>query len=382
MQVLAGLFINLPKGTNLGLSHFMWMLVNGALLSNRGALFPALKASGLADATVRRAWAAFHGGGWQIAELLRLWQAQIEELPQWRYHQHGGYRAVSVAITAFYRPQLKDCPSKHYYPPAGKALPAVIIGLVGVSGSLNGQRLAVPREILPVKSHDRSEKHLKIDLLEQVVRKLSSDEGAVMDAGFKLSQVQQAGLKGYLLRLAKNFIARRNEPAPRKEKGRPPIYAEWVRPLGRTYADNEIPASPPDQVVTWQEDGRKNRAEIWTNLLLPGVVPHPNNETFQVLAIYDPLYAQPWLLATDLPIAAPDVKALYQDHCPVEQIPLAALSSAHMVAVHRHFVFAQENIQRLPELALSGGSIQKFLAASLPVTATGFWDCNPLPNSP
>ena len=197
----------------------MWMLVIGALLSNRGALFPALKASGLADAAVRRAWAAFRGGVWQIAELLRLWQAQIEELPQWRYHQHGGYRAVSVAITAFYRPQLKECPSKHYNPPAGKALPAVIIGLVAVSGSLNGQRLAVPREILPVKSHDRSEKHLKIDLLEQVVRKLSSHEGAVMDAGFKLGQVQQAGLKGYLLRLAKNFTARRNEPAPRKEKG-------------------------------------------------------------------------------------------------------------------------------------------------------------------
>ena len=71
------------------------------------------------------------------------------------------------------------------------------------------------REILPVKSHDQNEKHLKIDLLEQVVRKMSSHEGAVMDAGFKLSQVQQAGLKGYLLRLAKNFTARRNEPAPR-----------------------------------------------------------------------------------------------------------------------------------------------------------------------
>ena len=269
--------MNLPIGTNLGLLHFMWMLVNGALLSNRGALFPALKACGHADAAVRRAWAAFRGGMWQIAVLLRLWQAQIEELPQWRYHQHGGYRAVRVDITAFYRPQLKDCSSKHHYPPAGKALPAVIIGLVSVSGSLNGQRLAVPREILPVKSHDHSEKHLKIDLLEQVVRKLSSDEGAVMDAGFKLSQVQQAGLKGYLLRLAKNFTARRNEPAPRKEKGRPPIYAEWVRPLGRTYADNEIPASPPVQVITWQENGRKNRAEIWTNLLLPGVVPHPNN---------------------------------------------------------------------------------------------------------
>ena len=374
MQVLAGLFKNLPVGTNLGLLQFMWMLVIGALLSNRGALFPALKASGLADAAVRRAWAAFRGGGWQIAELLRLWQAHIAGLLQWHYHQHGGYRAVSVDITAFYRPQLKDCPSKHYYPPAGNALPAVIIGLVAVSGSLNGQRLAVPREILPVKSHDRSEKHLKIDLLEKVVRKLSSDEGAVMDAGFKLSQVQQAGLKGYLLRLAKNFIARRNEPAPRKEKGRPPIYAEWLRPLGRTYADNEIPASPPDQVISWQEYGRKIRAEIWTNLLLPGVVPHPNNETFQVLTIYDPLYAQPWLLATDLPIAAPDVKALYQDRWPVEQIPLAA---KHMLGAHRQFVFAQESIQRLPELALLAGSIQSFLAATLPVTATGFWDHNP-----
>ena len=78
------MFNNLLTGTNLGLLHFMWMLVNGALLSNRGALFPALKASGHADAAIRRAWAAFRGGVWQIAELLRLWQAQIEELPQWR----------------------------------------------------------------------------------------------------------------------------------------------------------------------------------------------------------------------------------------------------------------------------------------------------------
>ena len=93
-----------------------------------------------------------------------------------------------------------------------------------------------------------------------------------------------------------------------------------------------------------------------------------------MLAIYDPLYAQPWLLATDLPIAAPDVKALYQDRWPVEQIPLAA---KHMLGAHRQFVFAQESIQPLPELALLAGSIQSFLAATLPVTATGFWDRNP-----
>ena len=73
-----------------------------------------------------------------------------------------------------------------------------------------------------------------------------------------------------------------------------------------------------------------------------------------MLAIYDPLYAQPWLLATDLLIAPPDVKALYQDRWPVEKIPLAA---KHMLGAHRQFVFAQESIQRLPELALLAGSI-------------------------
>ena len=38
------------------------------------------------------------------------------------YQQHGGYRAVSVDITAFYHPQLKECPSKHDYPAADKDL--------------------------------------------------------------------------------------------------------------------------------------------------------------------------------------------------------------------------------------------------------------------
>jgi hypothetical protein len=352
----------------------MWMLVSGHLLQSRGALFPALKAAGLSDAATRRAWAAFRGGVWQIAVLLRLWQGHIEGLPEWRYHRHGGYRAVSVDITAFYRPQLADCPSKHYYAPAGKALPAVIMGMVGITGRLNGQRLAVPREILRVAAHDPSEKHLQAQLLEQVVRKLSADEAAVLDAGFKLSQVQQAKLPGYVLRLARNFTARRNQVAPYSGKGRPPTYGEWVRPLARTYDGNEIPATSPDRVISWQEDGRTIHSEIWTNLLLPGVVPDPNNATFQVVAVYDPQYAQPWLLATDLPITPVTIKALYEDRWPIEQTPLAA---KHMVGAHRQFVFAQESIHRLPELALLAGSIQSFLAATLPVAPTGFWDRQP-----
>jgi hypothetical protein len=64
MQVLADLLENLPVGTNLALLQIMWMLVIGALLPQRGALFPALKATGLPDAAARRAWAAMRGGVW------------------------------------------------------------------------------------------------------------------------------------------------------------------------------------------------------------------------------------------------------------------------------------------------------------------------------
>jgi len=350
------------------------MLVSGHLLQSRGALFPALKATGLTEEAVRRAWAAFRGGVWQIAVLLRLWQTHVEGLPGWQYHEHGGYRAVSVDITAFFRPQLKNCPSKHYYGPAGKALPAVIMGVVGTTGSLHGQRLAVPQEFLRVKHDDPSEQGLQIALLKQVGRKLAADEAAVMDAGFKLKAVQEAQVQRYVLRLPKNFTARRNEPAPRKEKGRPPTYGEWVRPLSRTYNGNQIAATRPDQVVTWQEEGRTIRAEIWRDLILPGIVPDKKNPIFLAIAIHDPLYSTPWLLATNLPIEPSVAKALYEDRWPVEQIPLAA---KHMVGAHRQFVFAKESVQRLPELALLAGSIQSFLAATLPVEPTGFWDRKP-----
>jgi len=37
---------SLPIGTNLALLHFLWMLVSGALLGSRGAIFPALQAIG------------------------------------------------------------------------------------------------------------------------------------------------------------------------------------------------------------------------------------------------------------------------------------------------------------------------------------------------
>lgn len=374
MQALAGLLESLPIGTNLALLQFMWMLISGSLLPSRGAVFPALKAIGLADAEARRAWAAMRRGVWQIAVLLRLWQAQVEGLEGFQYHRHGGYQAVSVDITAIFRPQLKGWQGKHYYPPAGKALPAVPFGVVGATGSLNEQRLAVPWAILRIDNEDPDEQRLQRELLAWVAGRLAPDAAVILDAGFKLSDLNAAEVEGFVLRLAKNFTARRNVRMCRKPKGRPPTYGKWVRPLSRTYKDRTIPATPPDRVVTWEEEGRMLRAEVWTDLILPGVEPGPHNQSFQAVAIYDPRFDEPWLLASDLPLEPADLRALYQDRWPVEQIPQAA---KQMVGAHRQFVFCDESIQRLPELALLAGSILSFLAAALPLAPTGFWDRNP-----
>lgn len=374
MNTLVALTKDLPVGTNLALLQFFWMLVSGALLPQRGALFPALQATGLSEAATRRAWAAFRQGAWQTALILRLWQAQIEGLSGWQVHRHEGYRAITVDVTAFWRPALRNCPSKHYHPAANRALPAVIFGVVGAVGQIGGQRLACPLAFERVHPKDPSEGRLWQILLLWVRRHLAADDVAVMDAGVKLTDIQAAGLENYLLRLATNFTAHRNQPAPYRGKGRRPIYGEKIRPLGRSYNGKTIAASSPDRVETWTENGVAMQAEIWEDLILPGVIPGPQAKTFRVYAIYDPAYTTPWLLATPLKLKAATVKAMYQDRWPVEQIPLAA---KQMVGAHRQFVHAGESIQRLPELALLAGSILSYLAATAPLAPTGFWDRQP-----
>jgi hypothetical protein len=263
MNTLIALIGDLPVGTNLALLQFFWMLVSGALLPQRGALFPALQATGLSADATRRAWAAFRKGVWQTAVILRLWQAQIEGLPGWQEHRHEGYRAVAVDVTAFWRPALRNCPSKHYHPAANRALPAVIFGVVGIVGQLGDQRLACPLAFERVHPKDTRESRLWQDLLGWVKRHVATNDVAVMDAGVKLADVQATGVERYVLRLATNFTARRNYPAPYSGKGRRPIYGETIRPLERRYKGKAIAASAPEQIETWTEHGVTMRAEIW-----------------------------------------------------------------------------------------------------------------------
>jgi len=373
IAVLSILLENLPIGTNLALLHFMWMLVSGALLPNRGAMFPALKSTGLSDAATRRGWVAFRKGVWQTPALLALWREYVKGLPGWQERRYEGYLPVTVDITAFWRPALQNCPSKHYHPAAHRALPAVIFGISGEACELNGQRMALPRAFERVHPKDTSEKRLWQETLKNVKKGLQDDEIAVVDAGLKIGTLQKAKIKQYVIRLATNFTARRNF-LPEHGLGRKPKYGAVVRPLPRKHKDKILPATLPDETHIWMENQYEIRAKIWRNLVLNKTIPNSKNKTFDVYAIYDPRFDQPWLLGTPVPLKSESVRAIYKDRWPVEQIPLSA---KQMVGSHRQFVHNPESVQRLPELALLAGSILSFLAASFPPTPTGFWDRKP-----
>jgi hypothetical protein len=269
---------------------------------------------------------------------------------------------------------LKGIRSQHYDAQAEKALPAVVFGLVGWVGHIGEQRMALLTDLIRAELNNPSEMALQTQLLEQVALGLADDEMPVLDAGFKLKTLYEAGLSRFVVRLAKNFTARRNHlPAP-ANLGRPPEYGEIVRPLARTYDGKQIEATLPDHIETWQAQGFTFRAEFWYHLVLSDVKPNSENNTFTVAAIYDPRFEEPWLLACPLKLSGPDFWGFYHDRWPIEQLPLA---SKHMVGAQRQFVFAEESCYRLPELSLLAGSIQTYLAATLPPIPTGFWDRNP-----
>ena len=372
-QTIANLVQDLPIGTNSALYQFFWMLLSGRLHDSRGAIFPALHSMGLPKDEVRRSWAGFRYGQWNIETLLSGWSDQVREQGVWQEHRYAGYRVKAVDIMAFWRAKLQGLKTKHYDAESDKALPAVPFGLVGRVGSVGDQRFVVLTDIVRADLQEAAEKPFVTKLLKRVAEGLEDDEFAVFDAGFHLKQLFDAKLKRYAVRLPKNFTARRNVLLPNPQ-GRPAEYGDLVRPLARIYGDKHIPATVPDRTETWCSQGLEFRAEYWDDLVLAEDKVSPDNFVFHVVAIYDPRFEEPLLLACACKLSGQTLGSFYHDRWPIEQAPLAA---KHMVGADRQFVSAPESCQRLPELSLLAGSILTYLAATLPPTPTGFWDRNP-----
>ena len=376
LRLVSALVAVAPVGTNLGLLHLFWMVLAGKLLLSRGAIFPGLSAVGLSEGAVRRAWVALGQGSWTSQRLVKQWALVVEAEGFWQPHRHGGYHPVAVDITGFYRPRLQGCPTRHYSATAGKAVPAIPLGIIARVGSVGGQRFGLPLGLVRADPDDPSPGAHQRALLTRAVELQAPTDVLVTDREFTVRRLQAAGATVWVTRLLKNMTARRAEPPVYGGRGRPATSGDLVRPLQRRRAGREISATPPDQVTHWSErasDGeRPLRAEQWTGLVVPDAA--PGSPTFSVVAIYDPDYTEPLLVATPLELSPQVLRELYRDRWPVEQLPLAA---KQMLGAARQFVHESETCQRLPELALLAGAVLTYAAATSPAVPTGSWDRQP-----
>ena len=359
-----------PVGTNLGLFHLLLALVSGRFLNARGAVMPALAEMGLPDEAVRRAQAALTYGRWKTAELVLAWHLLVLSEARWQPHCYEGYRRVACDLVGFFRPRLVGCVQKHYQSQADKALPAVVLGMIGPVGSVaNASRLALPRALVRAEIGDTSEKDLQRRTLRQAGRDLKPDEVVAADAGFSLQDMLNSKVARYVLRRDKNFTARRNCLPAYKGHGRHREYGEVVRPLARGYKDRWLEATPPDATARWRVGGRTVRALIFLNLVDKEA--KPGWARLRCVVVLDPKYKEPMVLVTNLEISAEAIWRLYRDRWAIEQLPLWA---KQMLGAEQAFVFGQESRVRLPELALLAGNLLSYVAATGPAMATGFWD--------
>jgi len=362
-----------PIGTNISLVRILWVMVNGSFLSSRGAIHPALSSSGFSDDEVRRSWAALRYGSWTIADLLSNWQLYVRATHGWQERRHERYRVKSIDITGFWRPHLQGQVNKHYSSLAQRALPAVIFGVMVLSGEIQGKRVPLLEEIMRCAA-GTSESEFREQLLQKAAKSSRPDEIAVVDAGFSLAEVHEAKLQQFVVRMASNCTARKNVLPIYKGRGRYPEYGVTVRPLARTHCGNKIAATPAELSGEFVFQGRTIRYESWHNLVTTDTKVSRDNPTVSLFVFYDPHYSKPMVLATDMTLKPETLYHVYRDRWPVEHPPLAA---KQMIGLHRHFVFADDSCFRLPELALLAGNVLTHCAAILPPVPTGFWDRTP-----
>ena len=363
-QVLCGV----PIGTNLGLFHLFFALLSGRFLSARGAVFSALADLGLPNDAVRRAGAALCYGRFCPQTLLENWQRLVEQEGCFYAHCYEGYCPVACELTGFFRTRLVGLSTKHYTSQAGKALPALVFGLVASVGSVGKKRLALPRLLVRAEAHE-SDAQLQKRLLHQAQPTLLEKEVLLIDAGFPLKELLSCTKLLFVARVRKNFTARRNQLPVYQGVGRAPVYGEKVRPLSRERAGKKTKATKPDALARWKDGKHTLRAYWFENLVESDQ--EPGATTFGCAVIFDPRYKEPLVLVTNLPVSAYALWRLYRDRWPMEPLPWAA---KQMLGWERAYVFAEQSRHRLPELALLAGNLLAYVAATSQPVATGFWD--------
>lgn len=266
IQAIEAVVKPISIGTNKALLDVIWAMVTGAFLLSRGAVHGALLLSGCNEEEIRRGGNALRSGSWCIEELITNWRKWVEEETEWKSRAYEGYRAIAVDVVVFPRLKLRGWKAKLYRGTFGKAVKAVGLGLVVEIGEYAGERVALLKKIVRCRNEEGSEQKLQTDLLKQVSERLAENEIFVHDAGVTVKTVQGAKIERYVIRLAKNCVARRNVLPPNAHGNR--RYGTLVRPLARQRNGKQIPATKDaDLTVTFDHQGQQIQAQCWHDVV-------------------------------------------------------------------------------------------------------------------
>jgi hypothetical protein len=387
-----------PMGTDLGLCDLVSAMFSGYFIESGGAVTPAVEAflrqkvkdEKEREARTRRAAKSLTYGSYNLKELIDRLPEIVQQEGCWEPIVVQEYQVVPVDFTTFSRPTVKKLKAKEYVTEAGKAVPGIPIGMVGIAGRVNGQRIVFLKNVTlaNLAVNDVAERHAH--LYKQVKKELARDELAVFDAGFSLAGAVKADILQCLIRLPKNCTFGRTPgkiPERKSNLGRPPTrhQAEIVRPLAREHGGKTLPATEADTIYIMEnESGAEIEVHIWEKVYflerhLDDITDERQKKKLRkiplkVMAIYDPNYDNPLLLGTPLLTLQPEAAAAgYAARWPIEGLPQAGkyiLSGGGGT----HYVHHLTAMQRLPVLALVFGSLLKYAAATLPPFRTGFWD--------
>lgn len=388
----------LPKGTDLGLCDVISAMYSGYFMESGGGIMPAVEQylrAFVSDETERaarsrRASKAITYGQYNLEELLSELKRIVATDGHWEATVIQGYRLKPVDMTAYKRARVKKLKSKSYDSQVGRAIPSVSFGIMGTTGRVGEQRVAILDMLVCGEITENSPSGEIAKVYKLVAKKLTETDLAIFDAGFSLVNACVSGIKNCVVRLAKNCTFGKTAgkiPPQTSERGRKPSrpQAEIVRPVARKHGDKVIPASEAEQTVTVMNDvGQEIKIESWSRLYflerhLDGVTDKVlkrklRQRPLQVVVIHHPDFDDPLVLGTPLlELTAQSLLAIYPERWPIEGIPQ---TGKYLLSRGggRHYVHHPTAIKRLPALTMIFGSLLKYLAAISPPIRSGFWD--------
>lgn len=284
-------------GTNLAMLHLLWAMVSGAFLSSRGAVHTALKLSGRSDEETKRGGEALRKGQWQIGELIERWQEWVMKEGGWEVREYEGWRAISCDAVVFPRLKLKGWVAKLYRGTFGRAIKAVGLGVIVSVGEYGAERVPLLQKIIRCENKKDGEKKLQTALLKEGGKKLGEKGVLVHDAGATVEEVQEAGIIRYVIRVAKNCVARRND-LPEDAHGNQK-YGKKIRPLARKRKGKTIESTnDPDEKTSFTHQGRTIKVWGWKNVVGQNKKVSDNAQTYHLWVfltqhIHSPSYWRP-----------------------------------------------------------------------------------------